>query len=49
VEIQVIFNARIYGESKIDIGVEAPKSIIKMAKYMLIYSITGYALKNKEV
>jgi hypothetical protein len=48
-EMPVTFNARIYGESKMNIKVEAPKFIIKMAKYVLMYRFTGYKLKNKEV
>jgi len=48
-EIPVTFNARIYGESKMNLGVEAPKFIIKMAKYVLMYRFTGYKLNNKEV
>lgn len=47
VEMPVTFNARIYGESKMNLGVEAPKFIIKMVKYILMYRFTGYKLKSK--
>jgi len=49
VEMPVTFNARIYGESKMNLGVEAPKFIIKMVKYVLMYRFIGYKLNNKEV
>jgi len=49
VEMPVTFNARIYGESKMNLAVEAPKFIIKMIKYVLMYRFTGYKLNNKEV
>lgn len=45
-EMPVTFNARIYGESKMNLGVEAPKFVIKMAKYVLMYRFTGYKLKE---
>lgn len=49
-EMQVNFNnTRIYGESKMNLGVEAPKFIIKMVKYALMYRFTGYKLSNKDV
>ena len=48
-EMPVTFNARIYGESKMNLGVEAPKFIIKMVKYVLMYRFTGYKLNNKDV
>ncbi|MGR3174112.1 MAG: glycosyltransferase [Candidatus Scalindua sp.] len=48
-EMPVTFNARIYGESKMNLGVEAPKFIIKMVKYALMYRFTGYKLNNREV
>jgi len=47
-EMPVTFNARIYGESKMNIRVEAPKFIIKIVKYVLMYRFTGYKPKNKE-
>jgi|TARA_B100001964_G_scaffold229474_1_gene281846 glycosyltransferase involved in cell wall biosynthesis len=48
-EMPVTFNARVYGKSKMNLGVEAPKFIIKMVKYVLMYRFTGYKLNNKEV
>ena len=48
-EMPVTFNARIHGESKMNLAVEAPKFIIKMVKYVLMYRFTGYKLNNKEV
>jgi dolichol-phosphate mannosyltransferase len=41
-EIPVIFKARVYGESKFNLGTEAPKFLIKMVKYVLMYRFTGY-------
>jgi hypothetical protein len=32
-----------------NLGVEAPKFIIKMAKYVLMYRFIGYKLNNKDV
>jgi glycosyltransferase involved in cell wall biosynthesis len=48
-EMPVTFNARIHGESKMNLTVEAPKFIIKMIKYVLMYRFTGYRLNNKKV
>jgi dolichol-phosphate mannosyltransferase len=48
-EIPVTFNPRVHGESKMNLGVEAPKFIIKMVKYVLMYRFTGYKLNSKEV
>lgn len=48
-EVPVTFNARVYGESKMRLSVEAPKFIIKMIKYVLMYRFTGYKLfTNKD-
>lgn len=41
-EIPVIFKARVYGKSKFNLGTEAPKFLIKMVKYVLMYRFTGY-------
>jgi dolichol-phosphate mannosyltransferase len=46
-EIPVTFKARIHGESKMNLGIEAPKFLIKMVKYVLMYRFTGYKLNNK--
>ena len=48
-EVPVTFKARIHGESKMNLGIEAPKFLIKMVKYVLMYRFTGYKLNNKEV
>ena len=47
-EMPVTFNARIHGESKMNLAVEAPKFIIKMVKYVLMYRFTGYKLMIKD-
>ena len=43
-EIPVVFKARVYGESKFNLRVEAPKFLIKMVKYVLLHRFTGYNL-----
>jgi dolichol-phosphate mannosyltransferase len=48
-EMPVTFNARIHGESKMNLAVEAPRFIIKMIKYVLMYRFTGYKLTIKNV
>ncbi|MEE9604759.1 MAG: glycosyltransferase [Candidatus Scalindua sp.] len=47
-EIPVTFKDRIYGESKLNLGIEVPKYLIKMIKYIVRYRFTGYKLTNKE-
>ena len=48
-EVPVNFNARVYGESKMNLKAEAPKFIIKMVKYVSMYRFTGYKLvTNKD-
>ncbi len=46
-EIPVTFKDRIHGESKLNLGTEAPKFLFKMIKYVLMYRFTGYKLNNK--
>lgn len=43
-EIPVTFKDRIHGESKLNLGAEAPKFLIKMFIYVLKYRFTGYKL-----
>ncbi len=47
-EIPVTFNARVYGESKMNLGIEAPKFLIKMVIYVLKYRFAGYKLINNK-
>lgn len=47
-EIPVTFGERLYGESKLNLSVEAPKFLVKMVKYVLLYRFTGYTLRLKE-
>ncbi len=46
-EIPVTFKDRIYGESKLNLGIEAPKFLIKMIKYVVMYRLMGYKPINK--
>ncbi len=47
-EIPVTFKDRIHGESKLNLGAEAPKFLFKMIKYVLMYKFTGYKLINNK-
>jgi dolichol-phosphate mannosyltransferase len=47
-EVPVTFKARVHGESKMNLGIEAPKFLIKMFKYVLMYRVTGYKLINNK-
>lgn len=46
-EIPVVFKDRIYGESKLNLTVEAPKFLIKMIIYVMKYRFSGYKLNIK--
>lgn len=48
-EIPVTFGERLYGESKLNLSVEAPKFLIKMIKYVSLYRFTGYNVRLRDV
>ncbi|MHC4182789.1 MAG: glycosyltransferase [Planctomycetota bacterium] len=47
-EIPVTFKDRIHGKSKLNLRAEAPKFLIKMVKYILMFRFTGYRLINNK-
>jgi dolichol-phosphate mannosyltransferase len=47
-EVPVSFKDRIHGESKLNLAIEAPKFLIKLAYFVLTLRILGKGIKQKE-